>query len=370
MAIVNFTGFEGGTNVSNHDFILSNGVDVVSDVKRTGNYSAKVTSILNGQQWLALTGYTNVGANTTLSVENSYVQFYFRYETLPSSGVIEIFTVESTVSQRKLSIVINSAGKLSVTNGNSLDTGAGSTTLSADTWYKINVRCGTGSSANYELKINDGTEFSGTHDLYSNNAQRYYCGNYITNAPNTGIIFYYDDVVVDDAGFLSGDAEVKVITPTGSGSTMTWSGTYEDINSVPHSDSTEIISPTSGAPNVALFDMETASSKSITGTILGIRAVIRTRRPSGTSSTAFRLKSGATTVDSTSYNDTTFYQSRCFVFTQNPNTSSAWTLSTLDDAEFGFVQNNNMAMRASCLQVMVAYLPSTISNTADFFQLF
>lgn len=375
MAIVQFTGFEINSSGPFDTDALDSTCSVQSSIVRTGNYAMRCNCITTQQGNAAIRPYGSTGGFVNASVATSYVQFYFRYATKPASNYERIFYCQDgDTPNAKLSILLDSAGKLRLLDKSNAQIGsAGATTLSADTWYKINVKIGTGASAAYELKINDVTELSGTADLHTGNATGIYMGKFADLNSQT-VDFYYDDVVWDDAAYPAGNAEVKLLLPVANGSTMSWTnGTntsdYTQVDENPPDVADYIMSLTSGAPQIALFDMESCASKSVTGTILSVKLLTQTRENTNvTSSTKSRIKSGGSNADTSASNGNTVAQSRNLIQNTNPATGMAWTTTTLDAAEFGVVEDNNVAVRASFVYAMVVYLPSTSTNytmTAD-----
>lgn len=383
MALRAFTGFEYG--VLNTSAVGSNldvggsgtGATIVTTSPKSGTYCGRINAS-TGQNYFTLLDYTTIGTavENTFNIASSYIQFYFKYATKNTTGKSLIASISDTGGVTKIFIHLGSDGKLiAIASDNTTVIENGSTILSADTWYKINLRCDTGATAVYELKVDDAVELSGTYNLTTNNATYYSFGS--VASLTEAVDFFYDDIILDDAAYPDGNAVVKAILPIANGSTMSWSaGTntsdYTQIDAIPLDVNEYIMSPTTGNPNLALFDMEACATKEISGTILGLKALATTREnTSVTSSTILRVKSGATNSDNSAYNGGTAFVGRAKLLPLDPNTSSAWTTTTIDAVEIGLLENNAVSNRCCSIVGMVAYIPSTVlPNTSNFFQLF
>jgi hypothetical protein len=369
MAILAFSGFELGESSLNDDLLAFNSnASFVTTTPKTGSYCGRINLTSGKNSRFSLRTYDAVGVSSiNFTVSYSYLQFYFKYATKPSGATPnEIFAITDSTDGVKIAIRINSDGKLCLyDSGGSIIGSAGSTALSSSTWYKINFKIDTGASAAYELKIDDNTELSGTGS-FTNTAKNFNFGVSSMNATEN-VDFFYDDIILSDSSYPNGNAAVKIIKPKANGSTMSWSdGTgssdYTQVNELPVSSSEYIQSPTSGNPNIALFDMESCSTVGITGSILGVKLLVRTRENTTvTSSTFLRIKSDDTNSDNTAFNGFTTEQNKCKLLTTDPKTSSDWTISSIDSMEMGVVENNAVAVRCVSVLGTVAYIPSTTS---------
>lgn len=382
MSIISITGFEGKNNTGGLDGLdmtpFSPGTEgsYSTTVKRSGLASARVNK--NGTNVGAMNVLKAINADGTIAnyggCSNLYVTFYFRYATKPASGSEEIFNSRDD-NGYMFSGRLTSAGKLQIYgSGGTTQIGSdGATTLAADTWYKISLKIGTGSASSpYEVYINGVSEFSGTYSATTiNGNSRFYIGCY-TDRNSQNLDMFFDDLVASDSGFPGGDVtkEISVVAihPTANGSAMTWSsGTgasdYQEVDEVEYDDTKYVMTPSNGTnPNVALFAMQNCADVSISGTILGIKAVVVSRENASNSSAhLIRVKSGATNSDSSALNGSTAIVGQQRFLELDPNTSTAWTTTTIDALEAGMVENNNVAVRLVNVCVYVAFIPSTTS---------
>lgn len=386
MALVNYTGFETGsgtgtgTTVGETWAITGNGtLSVQSSVVRSGDYALKLErSGVGLAHSIALGQVDTNGINLIAqTVVDAYVQFYFRYNVKPASGAEEIFLAQDSGAANKFSIRLDSNGKLNIYDRTDTQIGsAGATTLAQDTWYQIRVRIGTGNPANYEVLIDGVSEFSGTANLSTAENALWLFGIF-TNQGSADVTYYYDDIVIYDDAFPSGDLAVLRLVPNANGSTMSWTnGTntsdYTQVNEVPPDNTEYVMSPTTGNPNIALFDLESCSDVGLTGSIKAFKGFIITRENSSvTSATKIRVHSGSTDSDSSTRNGTTVGAVQSRILETDPDTGVAWTTAGIDAVEVGAVENNAVATRCSTVYGMVLYEPgSAPTATGNMFLVF
>lgn len=375
LSILNFTGFEAGTNSNKgnggYDTQPFAGTDLSYDTstKRTGAYSLRLNKVTTGVGSMVMSSTFQANGIVSTSGGNfpdMYAEFYFRIATAPASLNEDIFQIRDANGDIKIYIRLDSARKLSIYDGTPTIIGsAGATVLALNTQYRISLYVGTGASAAWVLKINGVTELSGTiNDTDANRNASIGC---LTDRNGQSMDVYYDDVVLSDEGFIAGEYAIKVIPPVANGSTMqaTAGGSpqdYTQVDDIPRGDASSVYLqfPNSGAPNVALFDMQSCASAGISGSILALKAVIQARENTSVSSQSkVRIKSGSTNLETTTYNATTAAEGRTIVSNYNPDTGADWDLTTLDAAEIGMVENNNQLTRLANVMGYVLYIPST-----------
>lgn len=386
MAILNFTGFEQGTVLStqgsdDYQPFASSGGSVQSTIKKNGSYAAEFDKVTTATPYVAFPiGYQSNGIVTNdANILTCYFTGYFRYATKPATGNDTVWNMQGGGNDM-LSLNLASDGTLKLykgTTGSQVLLGTSSTALSQDTWYRIGIKVVAGSSGSYELKINGTSEISGSTDWDSNAPALNipYLGNrYDRNS--LSFKFYWDDVVADDTSYIDVDYAVGVLKPNADGSTMSWAnGTgasdYTQVDEIPIDTADYVQSPTSGNPNVALFNFQSRSDAGISnGTIYGIKAVVIHRENSSVvSATLIRVRSSSTNSDSGTLNGTTSTQGRNRVLANDPATGSAWSNSAIDAIEAGLVENNAVAIRGISAMVYILYAISTASpQNSNFLQ--
>jgi hypothetical protein len=352
-SVLNFTGFETGNAAECN--ALTGTASVQSTTKRTGGYALQVNPTTSGTGYARLTQHSGTGSFSNFNHASLWVRFYVRIGTLPASDSEEFFCFTNSITY-KLSGRVHSDGSVSLwdTAGSQLAaTAAGKVTTGQ--WYRIEVLCGTGATANYELKIDGTSVLSGTGDLFTSNSQYVRLGKF-TNRNSQTVDFYYDDVRIDDAGF-PGAGQVEMMLPDGAGNYTAFTGTYADVDDVPHdSDTSYLTSSTSG--DAETVTLESAATAGVSGTINSVKAVAIVRDEGGASAIQLRLRSGSTDSDTTNNDPGSSYTARCNVFDTDPADSSAWTTAKLDALEVGVENNANVAIRCTASYVMVDFTPA------------
>ena len=221
MTVTFLAGFEGndGGSVVNIDSIFHSGTAAYSTVQqRTGTYALRCNPASGTQ------GY---GGN--LPSGSNYVHFGFYIATLPTADRI----VYGDNGTGGINVKLTSAGNLALYLAGVL-IATGSTVLSTSTWYWIGVRQVTGTSVAF-LQINGVTEVTGTATVSLTDGA---FGCFGTEA--SAIDIYFDDVVVDDTGFIAA-SKVALLLPisdnsVGSGWTVGGGGTtnlFAAVDSTP-----------------------------------------------------------------------------------------------------------------------------------------
>lgn len=376
MAILYFTGFEDGQFKQDSGDYPTGGAtagatqSIVTSPTQGGTYSLKLDCPTSERAWMNIPIILSDGrldSSNTISIPTIYTQFDFQYTTKPASGSEEIFSARDNGDTPKLTIKLDSNGKLNIYDASNTQIGsAGSTTLNSGTWYSIRVKVGTSATVgSYEVQINGSSEFSGTGNLGANNNGIINLGKR-RDTSSQSIVIYYDNVILADNAFPTAGAIVKAIVPTANGSTMNWAnGTgasdYTQVDEIPYDTSDYILTTTgAGTPIIALFAMQDCSTVNITGSILAVKNVIITRENASNSSAHFpRIKSSSTTLDTSTFNGSTVHQGQTILALTDPNTGSAWTTSGLDAVEMGVVENNNVSVRCISVIGYVLFVPST-----------
>ena len=367
MAIINVTGFESG--VVGEALSTTGTVSFGTGVPHTGTYN------LLANPTTTAVGWTNWGSPSesfgglqqAFDKADIWANFYFRIATLPAADSEPICQVITGAAALKLEIRVDSAGNLSAYDAAVGLLATGATVLSTDTYYSIGIRCGTSATVGaYEVTINGVSEFSGTGNTSATNAAGVGLGK-TTNRNGRTVAFQYDDLIISDSGYNEGAVVSKIGVPTANGSTMSWtSGTgasdYTQVDEVPPNVADYVMSPTTGNPNLALFAMQdcaTIDTNIATGTILGVMFYTMVREDTTvTSSVNIRILSGSTSSEATTpRNSTTTASFNRRFLALNPDTSTAWTTTTIDAVETGAIENNAVAQRGVEVYMMVVYIP-------------
>jgi hypothetical protein len=176
MAVTYLTGFEAGQSTTDH---LS--------INPTGTAAYDTGTVRTGARSMRCNPASGASGFVTLALPAAgFVHFAFRIASLPS--VARIIAGNGTGSTLKL----NSSGTLEVFD--SATSRGSSSALSTNTWYWIGWRISAGTSVDV-LQVDGVTAVNGT--IAQGNAP---LGANGTEA--SAIDLYYDDVILDTAGFL------------------------------------------------------------------------------------------------------------------------------------------------------------------------
>ena len=236
--------------------------------------------------------------------------------------------------------------------GSGTDIEVGTTQLNADQWYRIDMYVGTGTSANYEVRIDGVIELSGTANFGTNNTDA------IEFHTLTGYNHYIDDVVIDDAAFHSLGNEYFIVPlyPNGNGNYTSWTGAYTDVDDHPEYDTWgTVISTTSNgnAETVALDSLPGyVDAGDIVDAVLFGGAIRKDTNPDV--ACVMRDRLGSTDRDTSSfllekdpgsgnYRNVSWLE----IYTTDPS-SNAWTQSNVNSWEIGLVHAQAQSRTIEC----------------------
>lgn len=239
---------------------------------------------------------------------------------------------------------------LRVTSGGRLDLYLGSFTLIAssaegviqlNTWHFVEMKIAVANSGTYEVRVDGVTVISGSGDTQAGSSANANMVRLVSPGPGSNVGYYFDDwYVCDGSGSVNddflGDKVVFTIFPNAAGDstdfTPSTGNNFENVDETPaDGDSTYVESDTGGDRD--LYNFGSAPFDTIDG--IQVNAVVKktdstdfglrlTTKSSGTVS-----QGGAQTVNHTGYKN--HYR----VMENDPHTSSAWTSSGVNAAQFG-----------------------------------
>jgi len=367
MALRALCGFETGS-ITDSGLTGGSGQSISSVTVRSGVYSLRSNPVTTATNYFSLNFFDANGIGTTPpNIATTYISFYFCYATPPASGSEEFLSFLDSGASYKLSLRLTSTGAVQVYNAAGTQLGSDSSALSANRWYRLDVKCGTSATIGpYELKIDDTSIVSGTGNTGSSNLTYCLLGKFTNRSSQTTDV-YYDDVMVSDSAFTaSGPYYIKALQPIGNGNYTAWTGTYTDVADVPPDDDTTYISSsTSGQAETAV--VQSATTAGIVGTVLAVATIARCREnasftPGGIQ---VRLRSGTTDNDTAmpgSQAIGTNYSYLGKYYETDPATGAAWTIGALAALEVGVEMNASNASRCTQLLIMVVYQVSQGPN--------
>lgn len=353
MATINLCGFESGDTIECYQ--ATGTYSVQTGTARNSGYALRCNPTGFNSGYVIIRGVGADGESAEASVTDSYVRFYFRFAALPSLDM-PIAKIEGPTAAMKLTIKLKSTGVLG-TEDAMLWTASGAITLSANTWYRINVVCGSDGSTG-EIKVSvDGTlDINTTGNTNGAAAAQITLGR--TFGPSEDIDYFYDDFIWDDAS-APGEGQIAALLIDGNGTDTAGSangaGTrWECLDERPHDgDTTYVNGVTSGNSSTYTIDASTISvaSGAIAKVVLvakenvgaaGFDAYVRIRDSSGVTETA---SSGGALGDWIGM----------FLIMDETGGSDPWTDAELAQVEIGYQQGAGAATRVTAAYLMVDF---------------
>lgn len=255
-----------------------------------------------------------------------------------------IYLLDSTSLQCELRT--NASNQLLITrNGSqaSITNGTSTVTLSAG-WNYVEWKVTIANSSSADscivmlngvevINVTAGSDLQNTANAF---AQTVGLGN------TSSATYRFDDwYVLDQSGSVNndflGDSRVITLYPDGNGNSTQWTpiaGTnYENVDdATPDADSTYNFSSTVGHTDLYTFGNAPAALTTIHGIQTGI---VARKDDAGSREFARVIRTNSTNYDGTTVTLTDSYVSYAEVQEQNPNTSSAWTVSDINAIEAG-----------------------------------
>lgn len=299
MAILNFTGFESGSftevlaSVGNVSFSTS----VTRSAKRSLFVDPAASS--GATAYVSLGVFIADGTQNTFNINSTACQFWFRIGTMPTQEEAVFGVYNTALAQTRVKLAVTPTGTLKLyLNGATQYTST--VALSAGVWYQIGVTHFT--NGNLSLYVN-GTVLYSTPQGGPGSAQGDLRFGLFENSGFTPSgDYYYDDVVLDDVSLPIYDVEVHQFRPVGNGYYTGYSAStgakFDCVGESPPDNFSTYIEDTSGT-----FAAYTSTFEKVwqNASLLGVKALMTWRDPSGTGSQAtVRVRYGGTDYQPTS----------------------------------------------------------------------
>jgi hypothetical protein len=255
-----------------------------------------------------------------------------------SLGGAAVFRLQDSATLH-VDLRVTAAGELQVTrNGTQLGISSGAGITAGVYYYiefKATINDATGS---FEARLNGTTHVTGSGADTRNGANAY-ANQLVINTPggtsNIDDLYVCDDSGSVNNGFL-GDIRVVCVRPNGAGNYSQWTpsagANYENVDdTTPDSDTTYNSEATAGEKDTYAF-----GAVGVTGTVKGVQAVAFMRKDDGGARTARMMtRIGGSDYFGGNLSVLDTYKHFLSVWDQSPATSSAWTTTEIDGAEFG-----------------------------------
>ena len=291
---------------------------------------------------LGVLTYSNASFGLNNLTTNATVVLGFAFQpvnNLVNTGVLVKLLNGATIG---ITLTLTIAGEFLLTNGagGTLGTTVGAN-IRPNKWSFVELKIQCGASGTYEIRVDGISVLSGT-GVTRNGVYSYHDGFALVGS-NNNLIVYYDDLYFLDASGTANNTflgNVRAITlrPSASGDLTQFtpdSGTnYARVNeAICGDDSNYVESATTTQSDLYNY----ADSVSIPADIKGIQINTDVRETDVTNWILQNLcKSGGTSNNSANITvATTSYVTRSSILETDPNTSNAWTVTSVNAAQFG-----------------------------------
>jgi len=289
---------------------------------------------------------------------NSYIRktFITTQDTLIAGFAIKFTTIDNDVrffaffddAQRGMNLHINTTGEFTVfrdttaiTSG--VTSGAGIVT---NTWFYIEfkIKCHA-SLGTIDVVVNGVNKLTMTGQNTKAGTHSYHNGISLTGTSTANVVYYDDLYVCDNSGStnndLLGSRRVVTLYPSANGDSANWtplSGdnyTNVDDGSLQDGDTTYVSTAASNVEDLYSYANVTTAPTQINGIMICTDGRVN---GTGPYSIQDECKSNITTSNSANqvFADTVNYTTSIRILETDPDTTNAWTVSGLDNAQFGF----------------------------------
>jgi hypothetical protein len=388
------TGFElNSVDTREFDYgsINIDRLSISTSTKRSGAYALRLNNL--GSSNASSVGHLFRTADTT----PVYARFYFRLVTAPSSATTPIFALQVSSGTIRASIRLTTGGAIQLVDDTTV-IGA-SRQLATNVWHRIEIFADSTNASGSRVITGrlDGIEFasSSTATLGTIGAVAF-GGNLVGSETATGGEWFFDDIQINDtSGSVEnswpGEGRIVHARPNAAGDSNTWqtasggsgsgsSTNYEAVNEIYPNDATTYLRRTTTTIKVDDYNITNSSDLGIIplDTIRFLAVGARGGATSATANTArnvlLRIKgqSGGTVSKSAqidwsvsgwiTHSDPTPRNYKLVAYT-NPQSSDAWSTSTLDTAQIGIenASSSTTEARVSTMWALVAYSNSTLT---------
>lgn len=236
-------------------------------VRRVGDHSLQINPVGTETGALYITGFAADGtAGLALNEDTIYVRFYARFSQLPASDSEEI---ASSVDKLHVRIASDGHLKLYGADGTTLLGTSTTAVVASPAWRRIEFKCGKGTNAAYELKLDGSVEITGTGNVADIQNDNIALGK-ATDRGGQGYNIYIDSVCIrnDDYPGVGGTIRLR---PTGDVSAGSWVGSsagslYQFVDDVPFN-SADYISTDSATQTEYVAALQDSASAGVGGDV-------------------------------------------------------------------------------------------------------
>lgn len=349
---------------------LSTAYGAFSVVQPVGTMTATIqeTGGRNGAKCLRIIPGTGADSGNTYNMQGRsfgtgvagggtvIVGFAVKFNTLQESGNLVFAGIESDAGtgDNRYNVVLALNASYNLVAGHSISGtvssygAASATVFTAGMWYYVELKfVSHGSTGAVTVRINGVQEIALTNldTLKLDNG----VGSLVlgANIPQTTLPSVdFDDIYIADTNgsvnnnFL-GDRQVALLTPTANGNSSQFVGSDADSTdnyllvddgAAPDDDTTYVESSTNGNKDTYGFSNLPSYASEVLG--VGVKIIAKKVDPGARDAKAV-ARSSTTETDSAALGFSDSYTARQGIFEQDPNTTTTWTVSGVNAAEFG-----------------------------------
>jgi hypothetical protein len=383
------SGFELNSTTNGVEWTGSSGSPTIqTSVVRSGTYALNIGSLQSTFSQFVRWQFLN-----TEAASNRYFRTYLRVATLPSAenSILLWNDSASVTGTPSVYVTIDNGGELRLYDEDGQITGT--TTLSIDTWYRVEVHINTtpvGGSQVVEAMV-DGVTFasSSTRNIASTNSPfSFWVGGNLLNEAQTTGTWYIDDVAVNSAtgsfqNSWPGEGSIIHLKPNAAGDNNGFakngggagdSNNFNQVDELTPDDATSNLESTGVNGIIDDYNLEATpaaigSGDTINLVHVGYRG--RAEAAGDGDGVSLRIKStssGTVETGSSIVMNGTTWRTNAVTTPQNytltlydlPGASTtAWTKADLDTAQIGMIADDTggVASEASTLWLLVEYVP-------------
>ena len=322
MARVFIDGFESG-GMDCWDYI--NGAVASVTQKYTGSYG------LN---------FPNIVYNCYKDIPSQF-SYYLAFRFRPGSSAVSslINLNEGTANHINIEVAAQSGGVVFTARRGGTQIATGTTVYVTNEWLLVEVYVlindSTGrvivkiNGVDLEIDFTGDTRNAGT----LGKIDRLGAGSSVINVVTSG---YFDDFVVDDAGWI-GDTRIAGLSPDGAGNSAQWDpsagANYACVDEVPASDADYV--STNVNDEIDTYSLANLGVSPYSVKAVQVLARARKEGASTPQNIALVVRTGSTDYPSSDQGLGTNFKGHVNLWEQNPNTAAAWTESDVNGLQPG-----------------------------------
>jgi len=340
-----FDGFEVQADASDEMRAAAvNGTPVIeTSITRYSRASFKLNANTQNFYYRGV-GFDGAGSWAAAANRNYYWDsFAFRLETAPSSDTV-IGEYSNTGATIRSQLSVTSTGALKVANEGAAATDT-SAVLTLGQWYILSYLYSVNAADTVVIRNADTSGTLDTITVAENGGGTPHTFGIGVFGNVNGMVAYVDNFAMECSNTLADiDDPVNNLTtkyacglmlPDGAGFYDAWTGTYADVDDVPHDDDATVRTATTALSFTQTLTPTSALAAQV-GIIKAAMHFVFVKASATLVQVELRLRSGGTDVDATAQDAATLaYECIQLLRTTDPATSSAWTVSGVDSAEVG-----------------------------------